>query len=159
MDCKLVIRIALDHAKTDNLQAFYTPSWNGTPWVYNSEMFDQNVRTLAQASAAANNWLWNFLISRFTPQMFVKMGFGVYFFFATLMLLSVPFVFFLLPETKSIPLEAIDRLFDRKHAIPRKAHGVLLQELRAEEAALRAGLEGESLADEKQDVVQVENRV
>jgi sugar porter (SP) family MFS transporter len=24
--------------------AFYTPSWNGTPWVINSEMFDQNVR-------------------------------------------------------------------------------------------------------------------
>jgi hypothetical protein len=40
---------------------FYTPSWNGTPWVLNSEMFDQNVRTLAQAFAAANNWLWNFL--------------------------------------------------------------------------------------------------
>ena len=36
---------------------FYTPSWNGTPWVYNSEMFDQNVRTLAQAFAAANNWV------------------------------------------------------------------------------------------------------
>jgi sugar porter (SP) family MFS transporter len=40
---------------------FYTPSWNGTSWVLNSEMFDQNVRTLAQAFAAANNWLWNFL--------------------------------------------------------------------------------------------------
>lgn len=24
--------------------AFYTPSWNGTPWVINSEMFDQNTR-------------------------------------------------------------------------------------------------------------------
>jgi len=41
--------------------AFYTPSWNGTPWVLNSEMFDQNVRTLAQAFAASNNWFWNFL--------------------------------------------------------------------------------------------------
>jgi hypothetical protein len=38
--------------------ATYTPSWNGTPWVLNSEMFDQNVRTLAQAFAAANNWFW-----------------------------------------------------------------------------------------------------
>lgn len=36
--------------------AFYTPSWNGTPWVLNSEMFDQSVRALGQASAAANNW-------------------------------------------------------------------------------------------------------
>ena len=35
--------------------AFYSPTWNPTPWVYNSEMFDQNVRTLAQAFAAMNN--------------------------------------------------------------------------------------------------------
>jgi sugar porter (SP) family MFS transporter len=43
----------------------YTPSWNGTPWVLNSEMFSQNVRTLAQAFAAANNWFWNFIIARY----------------------------------------------------------------------------------------------
>jgi hypothetical protein len=24
--------------------AFYTPSWNGTPWVINSEIFSQNTR-------------------------------------------------------------------------------------------------------------------
>ncbi len=35
--------------------AFYSPTWNPTPWVYNSEMFDQNVRTLAQAFAAMSN--------------------------------------------------------------------------------------------------------
>jgi hypothetical protein len=27
--------------------AFYTPSWNGTPWVVNSEMFDANTRYMA----------------------------------------------------------------------------------------------------------------
>lgn len=38
--------------------AFYTPSWNGTPWVINSEMYEQNVRSLGQAMAAASNWFW-----------------------------------------------------------------------------------------------------
>jgi len=38
--------------------ACYTPTWNGTPWVLNSEIFDQNTRSLGQASAAANNWFW-----------------------------------------------------------------------------------------------------
>jgi len=56
--------------------AFYTPTWNGTPWIINSEAFDQSVRPLAQASASANNWFWNFIISRFTPQMFLKMTKG-----------------------------------------------------------------------------------
>lgn len=91
--------------------AFYIPSWNGTPWVINSEMYSQSTRSLGQASASANNWLWNFIISRFTPQMFLTMGYGVYFFFATLMLLSIAFVYFLIPETRSVPLEAVDQLF------------------------------------------------
>jgi hypothetical protein len=35
-----------------------------------------------------------------------KNGCGVYFFFASMMLLSIVFVFFLIPETKGIPLES-----------------------------------------------------
>ncbi|KAL2179384.1 general substrate transporter [Thermothelomyces heterothallicus CBS 202.75] len=110
--------------------AFYTPSWNGTPWVINSEMFDQNTRSLGQASASANNWFWNFIISRFTPHMFLKMEYGVYFFFASLMLLSIIFVFYLIPETKSIPLESMDRLFEIKPV--RKANKVLMEELESQ---------------------------
>jgi len=110
---------------------FYTPSWNGTPWVINSEMFSPQTRSLGQASAAANNWFWNFIISRFTPQMFLTMGYGVYFFFASLMILSVPFVYFLIPETKGIPLERMDELFDIKPTT--KAHGVMVQRLAEQE--------------------------
>jgi len=127
--------------------AFYSPTWNPTPWVYNAEMFDQNVRTLAQGSAAANNWLWNFLVARFTPQMFTTMGYGVYFFFAALMLCGAAFVFFFLPETKNIPLEGIDRLFSRQ--LPaRNAHSIVWKELAEEEQALRIGL---TAGLEKQD--------
>ncbi|PGG98642.1 hypothetical protein AJ79_08797 [Helicocarpus griseus UAMH5409] len=114
---------------------FYTPSWNGTPWVVNSEMFDPSMRSLAQACAAASNWLWNFLISRFTPQMFTKMGYGVYFFFASLMILSVVFVYFLIPETKGIPLESMDQLFEVKPVWD--AHSKILAKLRDEEANFR----------------------
>jgi sugar porter (SP) family MFS transporter len=114
----------------------YTPSWNGTPWVLNSEIFDQGVRSLAQAFAAANNWFWNFIVARFTPQMFTTMGYGVYFFFASLMLGSVVFVFFLVPETKGIPLEAMDRLFSRELKA-RNAHKTILAELRLDDEVFR----------------------
>lgn len=134
--------------------AFYSPTWNPTPWVYNSEMFDQNVRTLAQASAAANNWFWNFLISRFTPQMFQHMGYGVYFFFASLMMCSVVFVYFLMPETKNIPLEGIDRLFDRRLKAS-QAHAIVWKELAEEEEALRIGLT--SGAEKAGEVAQIEH--
>lgn len=120
--------------------AFYTPSWNGTPWVINSEMFDQNTRALGQASAAANNWFWNFIISRFTPQMFLTMKYGVYFFFSSLMLLSSVFVFFLIPETKSVPLESMDRLFEVKPVWA--ANKKILEELQAQDEAFRNNVQG-----------------
>ena len=127
--------------------AFYTPSWNGTPWVINSEMFSQNTRSLGQASAAANNWFWNFLISRFTPQMFLKMEYGVYFFFASLMILSIPFVFFLIPETKSLQLESMDRLFEVKPVW--RANEIMMKELKEQEEAFRHDAESANLSFEK----------
>jgi len=93
---------------------FYAFSWNGTPWVICSEVFPGSVRTVTSTLAAASNWLWNFVISRATPTMFIKMGsggYGVYIFFASMMVVSVPYIVFFLPETKAVPLEEMDRLF------------------------------------------------
>lgn len=133
---------------------FYTPSWSGTPWVVNSEMFDQNVRTLAQAFAAGNNWFWNFIVARFTPQMFAQMQYGVWFFFASLQLLSIPFVYFLLPETKSVPLESMDLLFD-KSLEPRKAHKHVMLQLQADGEHMQADiLESRG---KKEELLQVEH--
>jgi hypothetical protein len=135
--------------------AFYTPSWNGTPWVINSEMFDQNTRSLGQANAAANNWFWNFIIARFTEQMFNAWGYGVYFFFASLMLISVVFVFFCVPETKSLPLEAMDRLFKIKPTW--RANAILMEELRLDEQNFRRNADGVGLEVEKVETEQVES--
>lgn len=125
----------------------YTPSWNGVPWIVNSEMFDPNMRSLAQAVASASNWLWNFLISRFTPQMLAKMEYGTYFFFASLMICSVVFVFFLLPETKSVPLERMDRLFEIKPVW--RAHSRIMDQLKEDEAEFRRQIQDSKLCDDK----------
>ncbi|CAK5268041.1 unnamed protein product [Mycena citricolor] len=113
---------------------FYGPTWNGTPWVYGAEIFPQHVRTFTQACIAASNWLYGFLIARFTPQMFASMGYGVYFFFASLMVLSIPFIFFVVPETKQIPLERMEELFasDMK---PWRAHDIVMARVHASRAA------------------------
>jgi len=95
------------------------------------------------------------MVSRFTPQMFSSMGYGVYFFFAALMVLSVFWVYFLMPETKNIPLEGIDRLFDRRLKAS-QAHAIVWRELAEEEEALRigltAGLEKEGAAEQVERV-------
>ncbi|KAL4971710.1 general substrate transporter [Aspergillus desertorum] len=115
--------------------AVYTPTWNGTPWVCNSEFFDPNLRSLAQAATTASNWLFNFLVSRFTKQMFATMHYGVYFFFASLSFCAFFFAFFLVPETSGIPLEAVDRLFEIQPVW--RAHAKLKEQLREDEEQFR----------------------
>ncbi|GAB7362475.1 hypothetical protein MBLNU230_g2797t1 [Neophaeotheca triangularis] len=139
--------------------AFYTASWNGTPWVLNGEIHSPATRGLGQASASMNNWFWNFIISRFTPQMFSNMGksgFGVFMFFASMMVVSIVFVWYLVPETKGVPLEQMDRLFEVKPA--RKANDIVLAEYREKEQNYR--YEGEEDGDgvlKKQTESTVEN--
>ncbi|KAH8671662.1 general substrate transporter [Xylariales sp. PMI_506] len=135
--------------------AFYTPTWNGTPWIVNSEMFDQNTRNLGQTAAAASNWFWNFLISRFTEQMFTAMGYGVYMLFASLTILSLPFVYFLIPETKAVPLEYMDRLLEVKPVS--RANKVVLDELRLHDQEFRQNAKGVDFTEHKNDVEHREN--
>lgn len=55
------------------------------------------------------------------------------------MILSIVFVFFLIPETKGIPLESMESLFEKKPVW--HAHGELLKELRDNEEQFRSEVE------------------
>lgn len=104
------------------------------------EFFDPNFRSIAQAATTASNWLFNFLVSRFTEQMFAAMGYGVYFFFATLSFFAFFYAFFLIPETSGIPLEKMERLFEIKPIW--KANETLKEELAREEERFRTDVKG-----------------
>lgn len=91
---------------------FYGMSWNGTTWVINSEIFSQDIRTLTQAINASSNWFWAFIMGRFTGQAYNAMGFGLYMLFGACSTVAPFIVFFFYPETKGVPLEAIDYLFE-----------------------------------------------
>lgn len=147
----------------------YGPTWNPTPWVVNAEMFDNASRPIAQTTASASNWLYNFAISQGTPHMFATMGYGVYLFFASMMVCSIFYVFFLLPETKGIPLEEMDNLFARRPVW--RAHADLVDELRirAQENTTQSNYNGQismlhndgvssdaSSANDKEDATKLE---
>lgn len=91
---------------------FYGMSWNGTPWVINSEIFSQDIRTLTQAINSASNWFWAFVIGRWTGQAINAIGYGLYFIFAGCSTVFPLVIYFFYPETKGVPLEAIDHLFE-----------------------------------------------
>ncbi|KAK9451025.1 general substrate transporter [Limtongia smithiae] len=123
-------------------------SWNGNVWVYNSEIFDQSIRTLTQAINASSNWFFAFIMGRFTGKMFTAMGYGVYFLFAGMMAVSPIVVFLFYPETKGIPLEGIDYLFEK--GVPAwKARDYALGMIRSEDEEIAYA--------EKADVETVEN--
>ena len=71
------------------------------------------------------------------------------------MICSVFFVWFLIPETKGIPLESMDRLFEIQP--PRKAHAIVVAEMRQLEEDFRSAGQQKDLTSEKQDVEYAEN--
>lgn len=106
---------------------FYGMTWNGTPWVICSEIFPQSVRTVAQAVNASSNWFWAFIFGHFTGDAISAIGYGYYFLFAACSIVFPIAVFFIYPETKGVPLEAIDYLFE----VPAwRAHDYAMQKYR-----------------------------
>ncbi|AQZ17318.1 hypothetical protein BZL39_L03890 [Zygosaccharomyces parabailii] len=126
-------------------------AWSGGPYVWAAEVYEQNIRTFTQSLNAAVSWLPIFIMTRVTTNMVNAMHYGIFFFFACVALLSVPFVYFLVPETKGIPLEDIDRLFVK--GVPaRSAHKLVRDQLRRETAEKAEGNSDWPEADEGQKV-------
>jgi len=89
--------------------------------------------------------------------MFQKMGFGVYLFFASMMIVSIPIVWFIVPETAKISLEKMDALFELP---PRKAHGIIMQQAQTaqDDRAAAANPEGKESYNEGDDEKAIESR-
>jgi len=79
-----------------------------------------------------------------------KRGYGVYMFFASLLIFSALFVFFFISETKGTPLEAMDRLF--KINPKYKANQISLAELQIEEEMFRGRVSNASFSAGGDDV-------
>lgn len=74
------------------------------------------------------------------------MGYGVYFFFASLSFMAFFYAFFLIPETSGIPLEKMERLFQVKPIW--RANEKLKAELQQEEQQFRTDVKGRAVHKE-----------
>ncbi|KAI5119252.1 hypothetical protein M0805_008803 [Coniferiporia weirii] len=91
--------------------AFYSMGWGPLPWVYVSDIFPTRTRHYGLALASASQWLWNFVVSRVTPNMIATLGWKVFVMFATINI-GAMFIFSLvIPETKGRSLEEMDIIF------------------------------------------------
>ena len=79
-------------------------------WVFISEIFPDQLRASGQAFGCGTHWVLAAIIPSLVPVLFAKVGAGAVFaFFAFMMVLQLLFVMFMMPETKGIPLEELEK--------------------------------------------------
>lgn len=79
-------------------------------WVFISEIFPDHLRAAGQSLGTSTHWILAAIIPSLIPFLFVKIGAGIVFaFFAFMMVLQLLFVIFMMPETKGISLEELER--------------------------------------------------
>jgi len=84
---------------------FFAMSWGVVVWVMLGEMFPNKIRALALSVAASFQWLANFAITQSFPSMSRWSLSGSYIIYACFAAVSIPFIVFLVKETKGKALE------------------------------------------------------
>ncbi len=85
-------------------------------WVFISEIFPNKVRAYGQAWGTGTHWIFAALITLLTPTfldgeigIFKDNPWPIFIFFSGMMVLQLLFVIFLMPETKGVSLEALEK--------------------------------------------------
>ncbi|KAE8351515.1 general substrate transporter [Aspergillus coremiiformis] len=128
---------------------FYKPSWGATVWIWTSEIFSMNVRAQAVGMASQTQNVANAIVQQFFPTFLNNCGFYAFYMFAGINFLLAVFVFFLIPETKQVPLEEIDALFGGANHV---THGEDL--IRGEK---QMQVSQSNVGNEKAEAVTIEN--
>ncbi|KAF1820323.1 general substrate transporter [Dissoconium aciculare CBS 342.82] len=100
--------------------AGYAMTWGPVIWVVVGELFPTRYRTMCMGISSASNWIWNFLISFFTPFITSAIDFRYGYIFAACSFVAAPIVFFFLEEHQGRTLEEIDTMYVT-HVPPRKS--------------------------------------
>ncbi|CAA7266660.1 unnamed protein product [Cyclocybe aegerita] len=90
---------------------FYSMGWGPLPWVYVSDIFPTRTRHYGLALASSSQWLWNFVISKITPNLVTALGYKLFLMFASINIGGMGLFSLLIPETKGRSLEEMDIIF------------------------------------------------
>ncbi|KAI5199389.1 monosaccharide transporter [Aureobasidium subglaciale] len=105
--------------------AFFASTWGPGAWVLIGEIFPLPIRSRGVGLSTASNWLWNTIIAVITPYMVGKdkgnLGPKVFFVWGTLCTCACIYAYFLVPETKGLSLEQVDKMMEEVN--PRNSAG------------------------------------
>ncbi|XP_039138184.1 sugar transport protein MST6-like [Dioscorea cayenensis subsp. rotundata] len=99
--------------------AAFAWSWGPLGWLVPSEVFPLEIRSAGQSITVSVNFLWTFIVAQLFLFALCHLKFGLFFFFASFVVLMTLYVFFFLPETKNVPIEEM-HLAWKKHWFWRK---------------------------------------
>ncbi|PVH88092.1 general substrate transporter [Cadophora sp. DSE1049] len=97
---------------------FFATTWGPGAWVLIGDIFPLPIRSCSVALSTASNWLWNCIIAVITPYMVGKnegeanMGSKVFFVWGSLSTACFGYAYILVPETKGLSLEQVDRMLE-----------------------------------------------
>ena len=74
-------------------------------WLVPSEIFPLKIRSAAQSINVSVNMFFTFIIAQIFLTMLCRLKFGLFLFFAFFVFVMSVFIYFLLPETKGVPIE------------------------------------------------------
>lgn len=109
----LIPILALD---TNTFKVFFASTWGPGAWVVIGEIYPLPIRSRGVALSTASNWLWNCIIAIITPYM-VDPDKGylqskVFFIWGSLCACAFVYAYFLIPETKGLTLEQVDKMME-----------------------------------------------
>ncbi|KAF2090389.1 general substrate transporter [Saccharata proteae CBS 121410] len=83
------------------------------PYIYGAEVFPTRIRSACYAVLMAVHWFFQFAVVRVTPNMFVSLDvWGAYVFWAAICAVGLVLLGLWAPETKGVPMEKMDLLFE-----------------------------------------------
>jgi MFS family permease len=95
---------------------FFASTWGPGAWILIGEIFPLPIRSRGVGLSTASNWLWNTIIAVITPYMVGSdkgnLKSSVFFIWGGLCTCAFVYSYFLVPETKGLSLEQVDRMME-----------------------------------------------
>ncbi|KAF7555927.1 hypothetical protein G7Z17_g1846 [Cylindrodendrum hubeiense] len=90
---------------------FFGMGWQGTAWLYNTEINSLHMRMKGAAASVAAQWAINYMVVQITPTGIHNLKWRFYLLWVFFNWCSIPILYIFYPETANRKLEDIDQLF------------------------------------------------